>query len=143
MEVIKLMLADDHAIVREGLKHLLELEGVFQVIAEAGDGVECLKLIEEQSPDLLILDITMPQKNGFEVLEELNKNSDRKFRILILTGHKELECLLKAIEIGVDGFILKSSEFDELKKAIFMVIRGEVYIQPNLIPKFERKMLDT
>ena len=142
MEVIKLMLADDHTVVREALKHLLESEGGFQVIAEAGDGVECLERIAEHRPDLLILDLTMPQKNGFEVLEELNKNFDRTFRILILTGHKELECLLKAIEIGVDGFILKSSGFEELKKAIEMVIHGEVYIQPNLIPKFERKMAD-
>ena len=91
-------------------------------------------------PQILLLDINMPKKNGIEVLEEIKKrNIDVK--VLILTVHNEIEYLMKAIEIGVDGYILKDSESSELKKAINLIIGGESYIQPKLIPALNKRLV--
>lgn len=137
---INIMIADDHSMIREGLKQILELEGDFKVIAEASDGVECLEVIKESKPDVLLLDINMPKKNGLEVLQELN-NKRTKMKVIILTVHNEVEYLLKAVDIGINGYVLKDSESSELKKAIISVFNGENYIQPDLIPMLNAKML--
>ena len=138
---IKVMIADDHVLMREGVKQLLEYDGSIKVISEAADGVECLKILETVTPDILLLDINMPNKNGIEVLEEIkNKNIDIK--ILILTVHNEIEYLLRAVDIGVDGYILKDSESAELKKAINYIYNGENYIQPSLIPVLNSRLVN-
>lgn len=136
---IKVMIADDHSMIREGLKQLLELEGNFEVIAEANDGEECLQIINSLNPDVLLLDINMPKKNGLEVLREL-KSRKSKMKVLVLTVHNEVEYLIKAMDIGINGYLLKDSESAKLKKAILTVIRGETYIQPDLIPMLNSKM---
>lgn len=138
---IRVMIADDHSLIREGIKQLLEFDGTIEVIAEASNGVECLEKLENLSPDVLLLDINMPEKNGIEVLQELkDKKSDIK--VLILTVHNELEYLLKAVDIGVDGYILKDSESAELKKAIQFVCNGENYIQASLIPALNNRLVN-
>lgn len=137
---IKVMLADDHVLMREGIRQLLEFDGSIDVIAEANDGEECLEKLNAVKPQVLLLDINMPKKNGIEVLEDIKKkNIDVK--VLILTVHNEIEYLLKAVDIGVDGYILKDSESTELKKAINSVINGESYIQPKLIPSLNKRLL--
>ena len=108
-EKVKLMIADDHSMIREGLKQLLELGGEFEVIAEANDGEECLQITDNLKPDVLLLDINMPKKNGLEVLQEL-KNRNSKIKVLVLTVHNEVEYLMKAMEIGINGYLLKDSE---------------------------------
>ena len=128
MTLVNIMIADDHSLMREGLKQLLEKEKNFRVIAEADNGINCLEILSETNPDVLLLDIDMPDKNGFDVLRELNLNSDRKTKILILTGHKNPEYFLKAYEIGIDGYLLKDSNFVELKKAILSIIESDKYI---------------
>ena len=138
---VKIMIADDHSMIREGLKSLLELEGDIQVIAEAEDGVDCLEKLKICTPDVLLLDINMPRKNGLEVLQTL-KSSKSKVKVLVLTVHNEVEYLMKAVDIGVDGYILKDSESAELKKAIFSIVEGENYIQPSLIPALNSKMIE-
>lgn len=138
---VKIMIADDHSLIREGLKNLLELDGDIQVIAEAEDGVDCLAKLKKCTPDVLLLDINMPRKNGLEVLQSL-KNSRSKIKVLVLTVHNEVEYLMKAVDIGVDGYILKDSESAELKKAIFAVAEGKNYIQPSLIPALNSKMIE-
>lgn len=138
---IKIMIADDHSMIREGLKSLLELEGDIQVVAEAEDGVDCLEKLKICTPDVLLLDINMPRKNGLEVLQTL-KSSKSKIKVLVLTVHNEVEYLMKAVDIGVDGYILKDSESAELKKAIFSIVEGENYIQPSLIPALNSKMIE-
>lgn len=138
---IKIMIADDHSMIREGLKSLLELEGDIQVVAEAEDGVDCLEKLKICTPDVLLLDINMPRKNGLEVLQTL-KSSKSKVKVLVLTVHNEVEYLMKAVDIGVDGYILKDSESAELKKAIFSIAEGENYIQPSLIPSLNSKMIE-
>lgn len=138
---IKVMIVDDHSIIREGLRQLLELEGDFEVVEEAGDGIECLRKLEQIIPDVLLLDINMPNMNGLEVLENIKENRVA-VKVLVLTVHNEVEYLLKAIDIGVNGYILKDSGSAELKKAIFTIMEGEDYIQPSLIPALNSKMIN-
>jgi len=138
--MINIMIADDHAMMREGIKQLLEFDGTMKVIAEACDGDECLSILNKTKPDILLLDINMPNKNGIEVLEELrSKNDDTK--VLILTVHNEVEYLVKAVDIGVNGYILKDSESAELKKAIEAIINGENFIQSELIPLLNARLI--
>ena len=137
---IRVMLADDHILMREGIRQLLEFDGSIQVVDEASDGEECIEKLKSAKPDVLLLDINMPKKNGIEVLEEIKKkNIDVK--VLILTVHNEIEYLVKAVDIGVDGYILKDSESVELKKAINTVMGGESYIQPKLVPALNNRLV--
>ena len=138
---VKVMITDDHSLIREGLKQLLELEGDFQVIAEECDGIDCMEKLKEQIPDVLLLDINMPRMNGLEVLQKI-KDEKIDVKILVLTVHNEVEYLLKAVDIGINGYLLKDSESSELKKAILSVVDGEDYIQPSLIPVLNAKMID-
>lgn len=133
------MIADDHNLIREGLKQLLEFDGSMEIISEASNGVECLDKLQNIIPDILLLDINMPEKNGLEVLEEIKKMK-YEIKVLILTVHNELEYLLKAVDIGVDGYILKDSESAELKRAINAVLAGENYIQASLIPALNNRL---
>ena len=139
---IEIIIADDHMMIREGLKQLLELDGTMKVIAEANDGEECLNLLNKKiHPDILLLDINMPKKNGIEVLEYIKQNKI-PVKVLILTVHNEVEYLLKAVDIGIDGYLLKDSSYDELKEAIDVIISGNTYIQPSLLPALNESMED-
>lgn len=138
---VKIMITDDHSMIREGLKNLLELDGDIEVIAEAEDGMECLDKLESIHPDVLLLDINMPKMNGLEVLKKL-KGKRSKIKVLVLTVHNETEYLMKAVDIGINGYVLKDSESSELKKAIFAIYEGETYIQPSLIPALNSKMIE-
>lgn len=139
---IEIIIADDHMMIREGLKQLLELDGTMKVIAEANDGEECLNLLNKKiHPDILLLDINMSKKNGIEVLEYIKQNKI-PVKVLILTVHNEVEYLLKAVDIGIDGYLLKDSSYDELKEAIDVIISGNTYIQPSLLPALNESMED-
>lgn len=138
--MINIMIVDDHSMIREGLKQLLELDGDMRVVEEASDGVECVEKIGTAKPDVLLLDINMPRMNGLEVLAKL-KEKKIKTKVLVLTVHNEIDYLLKAVEIGINGYLLKDSESSELKKAIVSVVDGENYIQPSLIPSLNAKMI--
>lgn len=138
---IKVMLADNHSMIREGLKQLLELEGEFEVVEEASDGGDCIEKLQIIKPDILLLDINMPVMNGLEVLQKI-RDMKSELKILLLTVHNEVEYLLKAVDIGANGYLLKDSESSELKKAIISVVNGEDYIQPSLIPILNAKMID-
>lgn len=137
---VKVMIADDHMLIREGIRQLLEFDGSIDVIAEAGDGEECIRMLRKIQPDVLLLDINMPKKNGIETLQEIHERG-MKIKILILTVHNEVEYLIKAVDLGVDGYILKDSGSEELKKAIHAVMRGESYIQPEMIPALNSRLI--
>lgn len=137
---IKVILADDHVMLREGIKQLLEFDHSIEVVSEANDGIECLEKINSVPADVLLLDINMPKMNGLEVLREIKKNK-RRIKVLILTVHEEVEYLVKAIDMGVEGYILKDSGSMELKKAIYSILKGESYIQPNLIPALNHYLI--
>ena len=129
----RVILADDHVMIREGIKQLLEFDGSIEVVAQANNGEECLKCLEEYETDILLLDINMPKKNGLETLTEI-RNNKMNVKVLILTVHEEIDYLVRAIDIGIEGYILKDSGSVELKNAIKSILDGESYIQPNLIP---------
>lgn len=138
---IKVMLVDDHALIREGIKQLLEFDGSIEVIEQAGDGFECLEKLKAVKPDILLLDINMPKMNGIEVLETLKAKKD-PVKVLILTVHSEVEYLVKAVDIGANGYILKDSGSMELKQAIMDIINNDSYIQPSLIPALNSRLIN-
>jgi DNA-binding NarL/FixJ family response regulator len=137
---IRVILADDHVMLREGIKQLLEFDHTIEVVAEANNGVECLEKIESVEADVLLLDINMPKKSGLDALQEIKKKK-KKIKVLILTVHEEVEYLVRAIDLGVEGYILKDSGSMELKRAIHAVLKGESYIQPNLIPALNHYLI--
>ena len=137
---IKVILADDHVMLREGIKQLLEFDKTIEVVAEANDGIECLDKMEKIDADVLLLDINMPHKNGLDTLQEIKKRK-KKIKVLILTVHEEVEYLVKAIDLGAEGYILKDSGSVELRKAINTVLEGESYIQTNLIPSLNHYLI--
>lgn len=139
MKVIQVMMADDHMMVREGVKALLEIDGDIKVIAQANDGVECLKILEEVSPDVLLLDINMPKLDGLSVLDTV-KRTKLGLKVIVLTIHNEGEYLYSAYEKGADGYVLKDSGSDILKRAIRVVHQGEQYIEPILMPRLRERI---
>ena len=141
MGSIKVMIADDHKLIREGITQLLEFEGDIQVVEQAEDGDDCLNKLKNTLPDVLLLDISMPKKNGLEVLKEI-KDENLPVKVLILTVHNEVEYLIKAVDIGVNGYLLKDSESSELKKEIETVMSDQEYIQPSLIPMLNSKLVN-
>ena len=130
---IKLVIADDHSMIREGLKQLLELDENIKVVAEAADGIEAIEKLKDYNVDVLLLDINMPNMNGLDTLMNIKKNNI-DVKVLILTIHNEVDYLIKAVEIGCDGYVLKDSDSNLLRKAIYTVYEGEKFIQPSLTP---------
>ena len=121
--MIEVMLVDDHKMVREGMKQLLEFDNEIKVIAEASGGTQCLEILQEKIPDVLLLDINMPEMNGIEVVKKIRKNNI-PVKILMLTVHKEVEYLLHLMDLGIEGYILKDSDSTEFIKAIEAVVKG-------------------
>ena len=126
MKPTRVLLVDDHALVRAGIRALIDtLDGV-EVVAEAGNGREALQQVEEFAPDLVLLDLTMPEMNGFEVLEQIVRRFPQ-VRVIILTMHEAREYTIRALRLGAAGFIPKSAAANELKQGIESVMRGETY----------------
>ena len=138
--MINIMIADNRAAIREGLKSLIEFDENIQVIAEAGDGNECVNNLLMVNPDVLLFDINMLEVNGVELLEPICKRKKRP-KILILTMHNEMEYLIKAIDIGIDGYILKDSNSQELIRAIKYVYNGDRFVQPSFISFLNSKYI--
>lgn len=130
---IKVMLADDHVLCRQGIRELLVFDDSIEVISEASDGEECLKQLEKIMPEILLLDINMPKLNGIDVLKEIKKRQ-YTVKVLILTFHNEIDYLMKAFDLGVEGYMMKDSDSSELRRAISCIANGKTYIQPSLIP---------
>lgn len=138
--VTEVMIVDDHKMIREGIKQLLELNKNISVVGMGSDGDECISLLKEKSADILLLDINMPNKNGLEILKEI-KEAKIDIKVIMLTVHNEVDYLLRAIEIGADGYVLKDAGSAELIHAIQTVMSGESYIQPDMIPMLNSKMV--
>lgn len=137
---IRVMLVDDHKMLREGIKQLIEFDQDINVIAQASDGEECLTAVKDNDIDVCVLDINLPDVQGTKLLKEIHK-INRNTKILMLTVHNEVEYLLEAMDNGANGYILKDSGSGELIKAIKSVYAGERYIQPNLIPMLNARLL--
>lgn len=131
---IKIILADDHALLRQGIRNVLELDPDLQVIGEAGDGEETIRLVAELKPDVVLLDINMPDMNGIEVTKRVCLKSPRT-RIIILTMHDDETYVAEVIKAGAMGYLLKEVEPSMLVNAIRTVNDGEAVIYPSLAKK--------
>ncbi len=125
--MIRIVLADDHAIVREGLKHILAGVPDFQVVGEAGDGHEALRLARELEFDLLVLDLSMPGRSGMELIK-LVRGERPKVRILVLSMHQETQYAVRAIKSGASGYLTKESAPGELEQALRKIAAGGAYV---------------
>jgi two-component system nitrate/nitrite response regulator NarL len=128
---IRVVLTDDHVFVRDGIKSLLENEVNIEVVGEATDGLEALKIIETVKPDLLILDIRMPNLTGIEVVEKLRAQNNM-VKIVMLSMHESEEYVLKSIKAGADGYLLKGSSKEEFLKAVHTVANGGKYFSGDI-----------
>jgi DNA-binding NarL/FixJ family response regulator len=127
---IRVVLADDHKMVRQGLRALLEREG-FNVVAEASDGPQALRFVEELKPDIAVLDLSMPLMNGIIVAKAIHRNGSPT-KILALTVHTEASYVLEALQAGARGYVLKSCAAEELVLAIREVLRGSTYLSSGI-----------
>lgn len=128
---IRVVLADDHVFVRDGIKSLLENEANIVVVGEATDGLEALKMVELHKPDLMILDIRMPNMTGIEVVEKL-RSQNNQVKIVMLSMHESEEYVLKSIKAGADGYLLKGSSKEEFLKALYAVSDGGKYFSGDI-----------
>lgn len=138
---IRVILTDDHLMVREGISQLLELDKSIKVVGQAKDGVECMDLLKKLEADVLLLDINMPVMNGIEVIKKI-KEEKIKIKIMVLTIHNEIDYILKAVDLGVHGYMLKDSDSSELITGIQTIFSGEPYIQPSLLPMLNNKLVE-
>lgn len=125
------MVADDHAIFRDGLRKLLEASDDTQIIGEAANGVECAKMLAKLKPDILLLDLRMPEKDGLAVLEELNFDS-LTTRVIVLTAAEDDRDVVRAMRLGARGVVLKQSASDLLLKSIHKVYDGEIWLDNRM-----------
>lgn len=131
MGVCRVVLADDHALIRHGIKKIIETEPSLAVIGQVGDGLELLNFIKKITPDVILLDISMPNLRGIEAIGEAKKICP-DVKIIILTMHKSKQYLCHALSAGADGYILKEDSDTELLTAINDALRGELFISPVL-----------
>lgn len=128
---IRVVLADDHVFVRDGIKSLLETEENIIVVGEACDGLEALTEVNDKKPDLLIVDIRMPHLTGIEVVEKLRAQNN-SVKIIVLSMHESEEYVLKSIRAGADGYLLKGSSKEEFLKALHTVANGSKYFSGDI-----------
>ncbi|HEY8499817.1 MAG TPA: response regulator transcription factor [Clostridia bacterium] len=141
MERIRVMLAEDHSMVRQGLKQLIELENDIKVVVEAADGIQAVDYYSIERPDVVLMDINMPKQNGLKALEMI-KQINPNARVIMLTIHQDREYLFQALKHGASGYVLKDADGSVLVEAIRKVHQGEAYIQASmakeLIVEFKR-----
>ncbi len=133
-ELIRVLIADDHTIVRSGVRLLLEAEADMEVVGEALDGREALDLAESLQPDVVLMDITMPEMDGLEATREI-KTSFPQIKVLVLTMHRSDEYFFEMLKAGASGYILKGAKTSELINAVRVVQQGEVFLYPTMTQK--------
>ena len=127
----KIVIAEDHTIIREGLRSILSANDEYEIIGEAEDGLQAIQAIERLQPDLILMDLSMPRMNGLEAIMDI-KSRYPQVKVLVLTVHKTEEHVIAAFNAGADGYLLKYSGKPELLMAIKSVLRGESYISPKI-----------
>jgi DNA-binding NarL/FixJ family response regulator len=128
---IRIVLADDHTILREGLRALLSVDPKFQIVGEAADGREAVRCVEKLGPDLILMDLSMPRMTGMDAIREIKKRYPVT-KIIALTVHRSEEYLRTTLQAGADGYILKDATHDELMIAIQSVLDGKTYLSHNV-----------
>lgn len=134
MNSLRIFLADDHTVMREGLKSLVNAQADMEVIGEADNGRTALQKARELQPDIVIMDVSMPELNGIKVTEQL-KRTCQKIKVLVLTAHDESGYLRQLLQVGASGYVLKKAAAEELINAIRAVAAGGVYLDPSLAGK--------
>jgi DNA-binding NarL/FixJ family response regulator len=137
----RICLAEDHAILRDGLKALLASDDSVEVVAEAADGLALVERVQEHQPDLVILDLSMPRLNGLQAIEEIKRRRPA-IKILVLTMHNTEEHILASLQAGAHGYLLKDSTQAELLLAIRAVMAGKSYLSPEVSQKVLRDYLE-
>jgi two-component system NarL family response regulator len=132
---IRILIADDHPVIREGLVELLTRQKDMSVIGEAGDGEEVCQLYDRLSPDILLLDLRMPKKDGLQVLIELMSRRGSKARIIVMSSHDSEQDICRAFRGGVKGFLAKDAEPQQIQEAVRKVAEGESFIPPEIALK--------
>ncbi|MGG3507945.1 response regulator transcription factor [Paenibacillus lautus] len=128
------LIADDHLVVREGLKFIIETNDNFHVLGEAENGEEVLRLLESLTPEVILMDLNMPKMSGLETMEELNKrNID--IPVVILTTYNEDELMISGLELGAKGYLLKDTGRDHLFRTIESAVRGDTLLQPEIMAR--------
>jgi len=130
----RIVIAEDHTILREGLRSLLSSNANFEVVGEAGDGREAIRQVKKLKPDLILSDLSMPRMNGMEAIKEIKRESPAT-KILVLTVHRAEEYILATFRAGADGYLLKDSTHSELLMAVKKVLSGTRYISPEISEK--------
>jgi len=130
-EMITIVLAEDHTVLRQGLRSLIERTPGFNVVGEAADGLEAVRLVQDSMPNLLIIDLTMPRLNGIDAIKEI-KQIYPDIKIIVLTVHTAEEYVFESLKAGADGYMLKASDYDEVVLAIKTVLQGKMYLSPNI-----------
>jgi DNA-binding NarL/FixJ family response regulator len=136
---IRVLLADDHAVVRQGVCQFLVEDEAIQVVAEASDGAEALQLIETSRPDVAVLDIRMPEMTGVEATRRIKEHFP-EVKVLILTAYDDDPYVFALLEAGADGYVLKTASGDELVQAVRTVSRGESALSPQIASKVVRQV---
>lgn len=131
MEKIKILLADDHSLIRSGIRNLFQGSKEFVFVGEAGDGEETIKKTEELAPDVVIVDIAMPKISGIEVTRIIRQRSPST-QVLVLTMHENEEYIYQIVKSGAGGYVLKSAGKDEIEAAIRAVARGDKFFSPRI-----------
>lgn len=134
MEAIKILIADDHPVVREGLNAMLSREVDFEVVGEAKDGVEAVSIVKELKPDVVLMDLRMPEMDGVQAMRQI-RLTDPDVKFIILTTYSDDDYIFSGIEAGARAYLLKDAPRDELFKAIRAVYKGESLIQPVVASK--------
>lgn len=134
MNTLRILLADDHVMMREGLKSLVNAQPDMEVVGEAGDGRDALLKARELQPDVVVMDISMPELNGIQTTEQM-KSCCRKSKVLVLTAYDDSGYLRQLLEAGASGYVLKRAAAEELVKAIRVVAAGGVYLDPTMAGK--------
>lgn len=129
-----IVIAEDHTILREGLRALLSIGNNFEVIGEAEDGINAIRCVDKYHPDLILLDLSMPRMNGIPAIKEI-KNRFPETKILALTVHKSEEYIIEAFQSGANGYCLKDTTHKELLTAIENVLSGKIYLSPEISQK--------
>lgn len=130
----RIVIAEDHTILREGLRALLSSNSDFEIVGEAEDGREAIRCVEKLKPNLILTDLSMPRMNGMDAIREIKRRS-RETKVLVLTVHKTEEYILAALQAGADGYLLKDSTHSELLAAVRHVLSGKHYISPGISDK--------
>lgn len=133
-DAIRVLIADDHLVVREGLRLILETSGEFECVGEATNGAEAVRLVNELQPDLVLMDLRMPDVDGLTAIEQLQAQAPH-IAVVILTTYNEEDLMIKSLRAGARGFLLKDTNREQIFRAMHAALRGETLLQPDLLAR--------